>query len=75
MPLTGPRFDSFRSQLFSVKSSHDNGDAIHLNDLIALINGGSMQFTRGEIVATIKDMSDSNSGVWYQDELEALMFI
>jgi hypothetical protein len=73
--LEGTRFDQFKQQLFAVKRAHDTGDSIPLNDLVAFINDGPIKFKRGEVLATVRDMSDKNTGVWYQEEVEGMVFI
>jgi hypothetical protein len=73
--LTGDRFEQFKAQLYRVKSSLPQEDPINLNDLSKKINGNDVLFTLPEVLATIKHMSDNNIGVWYQEELDAMLFI
>jgi hypothetical protein len=76
-PLIGSQFDLFRSELFKIKSNlAEDEPSMQLVGLLDQLNTQSQtRFDEGQVLATLMLMSEENMGVWYQEELETLMFI
>ena len=78
--LVGSRLASFNQILFKISESIRISDAesptIMLSDLIMQINQDQMEpFNPEDIKATIMDMSNQGLNVWYQEDMDAVMFI
>ena len=57
--------------------AESNAETLSTDDLMSAINDGrrSNLFLRGEVVQTITNMSDANMGVWFQEEIDSLIFV
>ena len=76
------RFDIFRKRLAGIREhfmdERGSNPTVHLNEIMERINlnlRGSDHFELYEVQEAIQTMTDQNMGVWYQDEIDSIMFI